>query len=481
MNSILEILYGIVECHESPGTAIWSFVDNVQRDGEAATSYTIPLGNAASYTSWAPLMLWSAPTCPVDNESREWIEQRMRWLVKEFGRERCQSATVVLPIASFFPDAYDGSEASVLALTHRVCGYMGIDHETIHVSLYVDQPPVETDGLVQGTRGLYQEEDGGFRIWLEVQNLGDPLALVATIAHELGHVLLLGQGRISPDEADHEPLTDLLTVFLGLGVITSNAVVRESTLRMGHFSTWQMSRGGYLTMQQYGYALALFARLREEQPQKWVRVLRPDVKKAFKQGRKFLELHPVSFENSVTGRSPQMPAGSNEPELNAATPSPSIDQSSEELECSFCGAKLIGSDSTELVCSECRSSIQTNEIEAVIQTQQFESKDRKSYRILLGAIALPLIVAALFAITSKPEPPLFTADEFRTVLKSVGEYEWTDGSWRIHVKNVSEDQLLGVTLESIENGKVHAIYRAKRAHFNLDRHNDRLYLSLIHI
>lgn len=422
-------------------------------------------------------MFWSVPTCPVDTESREWIEQRMGWLVKVFGRERCQSATVVLPIASFFPDAYDGSEAAVLALTHRVCGYMGIAQETIHVSLYVDQPPVETDGLVQGTRGLYHEEDGGYRIWLEIQNLCDPLALVATIAHELCHVLLLGQGRISPDEADHEPLTDLLTVFLGLGVITSNAVVRESTSRMGHFSSWQMSRGGYLTMQQYGYALALFARLREGQPKKWVRILRPDVKKAFKQGQRFLAVQPVGFEDSVAERPTQESATSRVQEQEAAT-GPDVEDSAEALACSFCGEPLIGSDSTELVCSECQSSIQTNEIDAVVQTEQFERKDRRSIRILLGAIALPLIVAAVFTIFSKPEPPLFTDDEFRTVLKSVGEYEWTDGSWRIHVKNVSEDQLLGVTLESIENGNVQAIFRAKRAHFNLDRHNDRLFFVM---
>jgi hypothetical protein len=50
---------------------------------------------------------------------------------------------------------------------------------------------------------------------VEAANLDDPLAMVATAAHELGHVRRLGHGWLSDEAADHEPLTDLLTVFLG--------------------------------------------------------------------------------------------------------------------------------------------------------------------------------------------------------------------------------------------------------------------------
>jgi hypothetical protein len=55
-----------------------------------------------------------------------------------------------------------------------------------------------------------------------------PMSLVATIAQELGHVLLLADGRISRERQDHEPLTDLLTVFFGLGVFTANAAFEQS-------------------------------------------------------------------------------------------------------------------------------------------------------------------------------------------------------------------------------------------------------------
>ena len=54
-------------------------------------------------------------------------------------------------------------------------------------------------------------------------NFEDPARAVAVIAHELAHVLLLGNGYLGGHEKDHEELTDLLTVFSGLGIFTANA------------------------------------------------------------------------------------------------------------------------------------------------------------------------------------------------------------------------------------------------------------------
>src|SRR5262249_54398499 len=119
--------------------------------------------------------------------------------------------------------------------------------------------------------------------------LDDPLAMVATMAHELGHVLLLGQGRVSADVEDHEPLTDLLTVFLGLGIFTANSVLREHYWDAGAVSGWSMGRSGYLTMAMYGYALSLFAWMRGEVQPSWAKELRLDVRSAFKEGLRFLE------------------------------------------------------------------------------------------------------------------------------------------------------------------------------------------------
>jgi len=54
----------------------------------------------------------------------------------------------------------------------------------------------------------------------------DPMSLVATMAHELGHVILLGGNLLTHDTPDQEPMTDLLTGFTGLGIFTANSAAR---------------------------------------------------------------------------------------------------------------------------------------------------------------------------------------------------------------------------------------------------------------
>jgi hypothetical protein len=140
------------------------------------------------------------------------------------------------------------------------------------------------EGVHHGTAGLYSEGT----VSVEESNLDDPVRLIGTLAHELGHVHLLGGRRVSPDEEDHEPLTDLLTVFLGMGIFTANSVLSESYWQEGQVAGWSLSRTGYLTMDMYGYAFALFAWWRGEEQPAWAKHLRGDVHAAFKKGLRYL-------------------------------------------------------------------------------------------------------------------------------------------------------------------------------------------------
>jgi hypothetical protein len=243
--------------------------------------------------------------CPVDPATREWIDSRWSWLEEQFGTDRLRGCRVVLPRAEFFPDPYCGTEDCARRVLDRVGGYMDLDPTNIDMSLYADGQPAFDGQWRHGTAGLYQQERGRFRIWVEAANLDDPLALVGTIAHELGHVHLLGHGRISATAEDHEPLTDLLTVFFGLGVFSANSVIHELYWHEGHYSGWQMGRRGYLGMPQYGYAFARFARSRGEDGSAWVKELRLDVRTAFKQAMRFLsEEHGSRGESEPSSESP---------------------------------------------------------------------------------------------------------------------------------------------------------------------------------
>jgi hypothetical protein len=234
----------------------------------------------------------SKPKCPVDPATKAWIDDRWAWLEGQFGVERLRNGRVILPRPEFFPDQFSGTPEDARVMLDRVCGYMGIDPTSVELSLYEDRTPIYEGQWRQGTAGLYHPEAGKFPIWVEVTNLSDPLAMAGTMAHELGHVHLLGHGRITDDTEDHEPLTDLLTVFLGLGVFTANSVIREHYWHAGNVSGWSMGRRGYLGMPEYGYAFALFARARGEGGESWSRELRLDVRAAFKQAMRFLSEEP---------------------------------------------------------------------------------------------------------------------------------------------------------------------------------------------
>jgi hypothetical protein len=170
---------------------------------------------------------------PVNAEEKKWIEESFQWLLGTFGKDVFLKHKTILPEKTFFPDEYDGTEEAVDKIVNRVCGYMDVDPNIIEVEFFVQQDESHAE---HGQLGLYYSKtstDNRKKIALNVELFKNPTKLVGTIAHELGHVILLGGGKIERTQEDHEYLTDLLTVFLGLGIFTANSAFQ--------FSRWQDS------------------------------------------------------------------------------------------------------------------------------------------------------------------------------------------------------------------------------------------------
>jgi tetratricopeptide (TPR) repeat protein len=237
---------------------------------------------------------WLRAICPVDPDVRTWIEQRMNWLVGQFGWEVFAQFEVVLPIQEHFPAPFDGSTEAIRELFDQVCEYMEIDPQAVDLKFYSERrDPFPNVGLVaeerDGTAGLYDRREAQTTIWLETSKLNDPTCVVATCAHELCHAHLLGGNRLSRDEADHEAVTDLATLCFGMGVFTANASLRDHTTHRGNWSWWNLSRQGYLTDPVLAYALALYAWAREEHRPQWGRYLRADIQALFRRALAYLE------------------------------------------------------------------------------------------------------------------------------------------------------------------------------------------------
>lgn len=221
---------------------------------------------------------------PIDTESREWIDSRSSWIINQFGLERILSSKVIATDADLLEEYRADDYDSVLGLFRKICETMDIEFESIDF-YFMDNQNQDGDN---GVLGLYQSLGNGMHsISIDLALLKSPVELIATLAHELCHVLLIGHNRITGEEDDHEPLTDLLTVFLGFGALSGNSVLRDESWHDGHARFWHIRRAGYLTMPMYGYAIAIFAMLRNEGPREWKPRLRLDVRNAFMKSIKY--------------------------------------------------------------------------------------------------------------------------------------------------------------------------------------------------
>lgn len=228
------------------------------------------------------------PACPVDAATKAWIERRFDWLTQEFSLKSLVQHTTMLPTEEFLPLHYDCTEQGIAELMNRVADHMEVDHSKLDLNFYEDNA-VGLDGAVSpASAGLYAEADGRYQIWLEVNCLDDPGGVIATLAHEIGHVILLGQKRIDPETDDHEQLTDLLVVFLGLGVFSANASLQETNIHGSGYSAWSVGKRGYLSMHAIGYALSLYALARGQTRPEWLRHLRPDAKAYVSRGIRYI-------------------------------------------------------------------------------------------------------------------------------------------------------------------------------------------------
>ncbi|MFD1365692.1 hypothetical protein [Actinoplanes sichuanensis] len=241
---------------------------------------------------------WRRAECPVRAEEQEWIDRSLDWMVAEFGTERL-CADVVLPTDDYFPGTYRGTREDVGSVLARLCAHMGIDRARIDLehdeaddpglSAHVPLTMAGTDAA-----GHHRVRDGRSVIGIRDDLAARPTALVATIAHELGHVLLLADGRISGRRPDHEPLTDLLTVFFGLGIFAANAAFEHSRDVGGAYGYTRTSRLGYLTEPMYGYGLARYAWLRGERDPGWSRHLDTNPRTFLRRGLRHLTSTPVT-------------------------------------------------------------------------------------------------------------------------------------------------------------------------------------------
>jgi hypothetical protein len=119
-----------------------------------------------------------------------------------------------------------------------------------------------------GAAGLFEvTKQSEVIIRYKPDQTGDPMAMIATMAHELCHYVLATIPHEPPGGwDDHEPVTDLTAVFFGFGIFLANSSFRFSQWQDSHYQGWSASRQGYLSEDALSLALALFCVYRDIDP-----------------------------------------------------------------------------------------------------------------------------------------------------------------------------------------------------------------------
>jgi hypothetical protein len=218
--------------------------------------------------------------CPVDAKTQEWMESSIRWFLGQFGTSVIYRDPVLPTAGLLSGTGYSASVGEIEELIAHLCELMLVDSGSFTLELYdgaAEKDVITASGKSHAV-GHFRMTGGRLAISLDQRETSDPRHLTAIAVHELCHLRLLGEGRIRNGRSDGERLTDLLTVYFGFGIFTTNAAMSFTRAERG-FTV--VSRGllddrtlnaakrneGY---QRLGYALACYCWVRgETEPPGW--------------------------------------------------------------------------------------------------------------------------------------------------------------------------------------------------------------------
>ena len=234
----------------------------------------------------------------LDPEVEQWHLDVWATLIERLNEGRSFADTpVALPTREFFPPTEATGHAKVEHVFACIKGIMQIPDWPCRLEA---QPYRMTGRQVsqfvhiggdEAPGGTFRiEPDGVAVITYDPDLLDDPMALVATLAHELAHYLLASDADLVEDET-HELMTDLTVAFVGLGVFGANTAFSFEQHGDAFSEGWQSRSSGYLSPRSWAFALAMFGELRGNDGG-MSNYLKPEIDGLRRQALKYLRKKP---------------------------------------------------------------------------------------------------------------------------------------------------------------------------------------------
>jgi len=177
------------------------------------------------------------------------------------------------PRAADFPKTGLKDADHVQAVFQTLCGMMAVNPADYDLQPQQDAIDPKLGGLAYVANapldpaGTYRRRDNRHLFTYGPGTVQDLERLITVLAHEICHSVLFTFPTAPPggDEAE-EFATDLAVVFFGLGVLGGNQSFQFTQMRDDAQGTqgWSTRRIGYLTQNEWGFALAVRAALTGE-------------------------------------------------------------------------------------------------------------------------------------------------------------------------------------------------------------------------
>ena len=199
---------------------------------------------------------------------RLWLIESLTDLIERRGASTFLEARLLEPTPACFPDRWTADAAAVRTLARRLLAHAGLDLDA-EVELFDDGPDEQPEGFGTGqtshhagTAAWFAGIDRGVCLFgAEIGKLRDGIGIVGAMAHEIAHAYRRFHRLEVRDRDEEERLTDLTTIYLGTGILTTNASYRyrasSSFERGGERSMYSHQRIGYLGPAAMSYLLAM--------------------------------------------------------------------------------------------------------------------------------------------------------------------------------------------------------------------------------
>lgn len=234
------------------------------------------------------------PGLPLNEERRQSIDDAFLYVLELFGKDIINKPMLtrdnpIFPVEISAP-------ADIIPLANKIAKVMDIDPKNLEIGFFQGAKPVDVSVVNPESRdnsaaGLYYGKNryGKYEVDFADTIHTDVERAIATIAHEFSHIKLLGEGRM---DENSEELTDMLPLFYGFGLFSSDKVLTFTRESSGTQTSWESNTLGYLSFADWGYLFALYMYVRDEKEPFWFDQLNKTVSKDCKLALEFILANP---------------------------------------------------------------------------------------------------------------------------------------------------------------------------------------------